>query len=110
MTDRNEPTPEIVETLSLTELCRCCDVQEEWIVQLVDHGILEPVNTSGDTWLFHGMSITTACKARRLHVDLGINLPGIALALELLEQRRRLERRLASALVPPHHPVDIDLD
>jgi chaperone modulatory protein CbpM len=43
-------------------------------------------------WRFSGRSLHRAQVARRLHEDLDVNLPGIALALDLLEEIERLRR------------------
>ncbi len=46
-------------------------------------------------------------KARRLQNDLGVNLPGVALALQLLDRIDALELRLRSAPTR-HEPNDAD--
>ena len=80
--------------LSLNELCQACSSSAEWIIELVAEGIVEPVNYQQTQWRFSGSSLQKAQTARRLHRDLGINLSGIALALELLEKIENLEERL----------------
>jgi len=91
-----EYVAEIVETLSLTELSHICDVERDWIVELVEFGVLEPEGPTKSDWNFQGDCISVVRRARRLHLDLGINLPGIALALDLLENQRRLQRKLTA--------------
>ena len=86
---------EIVETVTLTELCRSCDVPADWIMDLVDHGILDPVGAQSSEWRFHSVSLIRTSKALRLSQDLGVNLSGIALVLDLLEERDKLARRLS---------------
>ncbi|QIE54199.1 hypothetical protein G5B40_01315 [Pikeienuella piscinae] len=85
---------EIVEDITLSELCRIGGFHAEWVIELVDHGVLEPMGRDTDSWRFVGASVSTATKAWRLHRDLGVNLPGIALAIGLMEERDRLRRRL----------------
>ena len=89
--------------ITLDELTRTCRVQTEWVLELMEEGVLEPVQRSGPQWRFASTSIVRVEKARRLQRDLGINLPGIALALELLERIGALEGRLrgASRPLPP---------
>ena len=84
-----------VEALTLRELCRFCQADEAWVVELVHYGVLEPVGSSTDHWHFRGRSIVRAKKAQRLSRDLGINVAGIALVLELIEQRDVARRALA---------------
>ncbi|HEX7025659.1 MAG TPA: chaperone modulator CbpM [Gammaproteobacteria bacterium] len=78
---------------TLAELCRACDVPAEWITELVDEGILEPVDLSGQ-WRFSGISLIRIRKVQRLQRDLGVNLPGAALALQLLDDIEQLHGRL----------------
>jgi len=42
--------------LSLNELCRACSSSAEWIIELVEEGILEPIQQ----WLFPGNSLHRA--------------------------------------------------
>lgn len=86
---------EIVDALSLEDLCRFCQTDETWVVELVEHGVLEPIGSTRGNWRFVGTSIVRAKKARRLNRDLGINTAGVALVLELLEERDEILRRLA---------------
>ncbi|CUI02185.1 chaperone modulator CbpM [Leisingera aquaemixtae] len=88
------PDSQILDSLTLQELCRFCRAEESWVVELVQQGVLEPEGTGAANWRFHGLSITRAKKARRLSCDLGINAVGVALVLDLLEQREYLLRRL----------------
>lgn len=86
---------DVVDALSLQDLCRFCQADEAWVVELVEHGVLEPIGSTTGNWRFVGTSIVRAKKARRLNRDLGINTAGVALALDLLEQRDAVLRRLA---------------
>jgi len=86
---------EVVDALSLRELCRFCHADEAWVVQLVEYGVLDPVGTTVESWHFRGSSIVRAKKAHRLHQDLGVNAAGVAMLLDLLEERDAMMRRLA---------------
>ncbi|WP_050929757.1 chaperone modulator CbpM [Aestuariivita boseongensis] len=85
----------VVKALSLQELCRFCQADEDWITELVEQGVLAPVGSTRSSWQFVGASIVRAKKARRLNRDLGINAAGVALVLDLLEERDAALRRLA---------------
>ena len=63
----NVLTGEVIEAVSLDELCRSCGVQSTWIVELVDEGILEPEGVDPSTWRFSAISITRTriCKILR---------------------------------------------
>lgn len=81
--------------LSMDEVCRMCRVQREWLMELVDEGILEPRRGSGGDWQFSGTSLRRVRTVWRLQRDLGINLAGAALALDLMEELESLRARLA---------------
>jgi chaperone modulatory protein CbpM len=80
--------------VTFTELCQCCDVEGEVVAEMVDVGILEPSGRGPGEWRFAADSLRRAATAVRLQRDLGVNLAGAALALELLERIERLEARL----------------
>lgn len=85
----------VVDALSLSELCRFCQADEAWVIELVEYGILDPLGHTVENWRFVGVGISRAKKARRLNRDLGVNIAGIALVLDLLEEREDIMRRLA---------------
>lgn len=80
--------------LTLAELCRACRLPAEQILELVEHGVLEPRGREPARWRFHSVSIRRARSALRLQHDLGVNAAGAALALELLEEIERLRTRM----------------
>lgn len=73
-------------TLTIRELCRACSQQTEWILELVDEGVLEPLSGSEQDLVFSAIELRRARTAMRLQRDLGVNLAGIALILDLLEE------------------------
>jgi chaperone modulatory protein CbpM len=93
--------------VTLAELTRMCRVHAEWVTELVDEGVLEPLTGRGAQWRFSSTSIVRIERARRLQRDLGVNLAGIALALQLIDRIDALEARLRGfGELPP--PVDHD--
>lgn len=88
--------------LTLQQLCRSCRLEREQILLLVEEGIIEPrhdtTSAPEDHWQFHWKSLARVRTSVRLQQDLGVNLPGVALALELLERIEQLERRLQNDL------------
>lgn len=78
--------------IELGELCGLCGVDEELIVEMVAEGIVEPLGGSRATWRFTGVAVTRVVRAAQLTRDLGVNVPGAALALDLLEELERLRR------------------
>lgn len=84
-------------TLTLTELSHACAVQSGYIIELVDEGLLTPETAhehEPHRWRFTSTQMRRARMASRLQNDLGINLAGVALALQLLEEVEVLRTRL----------------
>lgn len=80
--------------LSLHDLCHACSTSTEWVVELVDEGVLEPIGHEQAHWRFSGPSLLRARAAIRMQQDLHINLAGVALALELMEEIEAMRERL----------------
>ena len=80
--------------LSVDDLSRLCAVDKTYIVELVEEGVLSVIEIEASEWRFPGAALRRARMALRLQRDLEINLPGVALALELLEELERLRREL----------------
>jgi chaperone modulatory protein CbpM len=84
--------------LTLEQLCRSCALPREQILLLVEEGIIEPRTRGGETaaqdWQFHWKTVSRVRTSVRLQNDLGINLPGVAMVIELLDRIEKLERQL----------------
>ena len=80
--------------LTMAELCRACAAQAERIIELVEEGLLEPIGPEPARWRFTGVNLRRARVAVRLQRDLGVNLAGAALALQLLDEVDALRLRL----------------
>jgi chaperone modulatory protein CbpM len=74
------------EGLSLVQLCRLCRLRQEAIVEMVEEGILEPEGERPADWRFSGTCVTHVRIVVRLQRDLGVNLAGAAVVLDLLER------------------------
>ena len=78
---------------TLQDLCRSCMLPYEHVVALVEEGVLEVHSQDSTQWRFRVSSFRRVRTAMRLQRDLGVNLAGAALALELLDRIAELERR-----------------
>jgi chaperone modulatory protein CbpM len=84
--------------ISVDELCRHCTVEVEQVIIFVQEGIVDPADDVGrperaDGWQFHISCVRRIRTAVHLQRDLGVNLAGAALALELLDRIAELETR-----------------
>lgn len=77
--------------ITLQEVCSSTGLSRETVIDIVDHGIVEPQGEVPEQWLFDDQCLCIVQRARRLQQDLELNWHGIALVIELLEQRDRLK-------------------
>lgn len=83
--------------ISIVQLCRSCAIEAELVERLVAEGILEPTRREGEDLFFPSSSLKRTRVVVRLRSDLGVNLAGAALALELLDRIEHLNSRLRIA-------------
>jgi chaperone modulatory protein CbpM len=81
------------ELLTLEDLSRMCAVEERHIVEFVEEGVLTGVLVSTH-WHFTGAALRRARRALRLERDLELNLAGVALALDLMDEIEQLRREI----------------
>jgi chaperone modulatory protein CbpM len=98
MASKNDPTPATLidehTRLTLAELSRICAVDERHIVEYVEEGVLHLVEVNSVSWHFDGGALRRARLALRLERDLELNLAGVALALDLMEEIEQLRREV----------------
>lgn len=80
--------------LTLVQLCRSCRVPAEEVIELVETGLVDPVGSEPAVWRFRYRDLRRVRRAQRLQRDLQVNMPGAALAVELLDELERLRARL----------------
>ena len=90
-------SPELIDeqtVFTLADLCRSCAVEAEFIEAMVEQGIIEPTGKRGRHWCFAASSLRRTRVTVHLQKDLGVNLAGAALALELMERIDKIESQL----------------
>jgi chaperone modulatory protein CbpM len=93
--------PELQAELSLIEVCRCCTVQTDFIAALVEEGIIAPsAGSEPSSWRFADTQLHHIARAWRLQRDLGVNLAGAALALQLLDEVQTLRAQITANAAP----------
>ena len=80
--------------LTLADVCRACAVHAEYIIELIEEGVLVPDGNAPVSWRFTGTHMHRATVSLRLQRDLGVNLAGVALALQLLDEVEALRARI----------------
>ena len=83
--------------ITVVELCNVCSVDQQTITALIAEGILEPLDNGGEKARLPYSSVRKTHTVVHLQRDLGVNLAGAALALDLLDRidnlRAQLRRR-----------------
>ena len=80
--------------LLLEELCELSGLSEAELRELVDYGVLAPIDSHAQHWTFSADRLIVARSARRLRKDFDLDPHGVALAVTLLERVRDLEAEL----------------
>ena len=80
--------------LSLGEVCECCGLAADQLLDLVSEGLLQPEGPEPRRWQFSTHDLTRLRVALRLQHDLDLNLAGTALALQLLDELQSLRARV----------------
>lgn len=88
---------ETLYSMSFKELCQIPGVESELIIEIVEYGIVTPINKPSDQiryeqWLFDTGAIHWIKKALRLRQDLEIDWVAIAMVIELMQQKETLQR------------------
>ena len=80
--------------MSIVELSHASRTPQELIMSWVSEGVLSPAGSSPEDWRFSGESLKRAKTAAHLTHDLELNTPGVALALDLLDEISRLRNQI----------------
>jgi chaperone modulatory protein CbpM len=80
--------------IAVTEVCRLCLIDLTSVVELVELGVVVSRGGAPEQLMVPAASLPRLRVAGRLMRDLGVNVTGAALAVELLEARGELERRV----------------
>ncbi len=90
--------PEPSTDLTLVEVSRTCAVTTRFVIELVEEGVISPLQgREPEGWRFAGSQLRHVSVAARLQRDLGINLAGAALALQLLDELETLRAQISAA-------------
>ena len=82
------------EQLTLEDLAVSAGVHPALIAYFVEYGLLEPIARTGTQLFFDTACIARLRMIERLRRDLGANLAGIAVILDLLDRLTSLQREV----------------
>ncbi|HIE4216161.1 TPA: chaperone modulator CbpM [Proteus mirabilis] len=77
---------------TMTELCHYTGVSKEELQEIVELGVIEPVEITTQEWFFNDDAVVVVHRALKLHRELALDWHGIAIALTLLDENERLKQ------------------
>ncbi|HEY1889719.1 MAG TPA: chaperone modulator CbpM [Steroidobacteraceae bacterium] len=80
--------------IAAAEVCRLCRLDLDAIIELADLGLVSPRGYTPQEWQLPAAAVPRLSMAGRLMHDLGINVSGAVLVVELLEVQHDLERQI----------------
>jgi chaperone modulatory protein CbpM len=80
---------------SISEICQQYEIGESLIIEMLEYGLIEPTKTAATGVLLNGKALRRIQSALRLQHDLGINLQGAVLAVELMDELAAMRSELA---------------
>lgn len=81
-------------TVSLVEVCKQYHISEQMLLEMIDHGLVQQTSMHHQTIHIDTLTLARIQSACRLHDDLGVNIPGAVLALELLDELEQIRDEL----------------
>lgn len=80
----------LIMQLDIHEFCQRAELPQTVVLEIVEHGIVEPAGLTPDQWQFDADALAIVKRAFRLQAELQIEWAGIALALQLLDKLEQL--------------------
>lgn len=81
-------------TYSFVELCHQYPIPKDMLVELIEQGLLSKTPEHIEDLLLNQTEVRRIQAAFRLHQDLGINMAGVTLAMELLDEMEKMQQEL----------------
>ena len=75
-------------------VCVAHELTEDTIAEMVSWGIADPKGARPNKWIFSQNDFERIGCATRFSEELDINIPGAALALELLDELNKVRRQI----------------
>lgn len=88
------------EKISLDELCEKCNIPMKFVLDLVEYDVVKPHGSSSGEWFVDLNQAELIKRAMRLQHDLELNIAGVAVVLDLLEELE--DWRTRTALLERH--------
>src|SRR5690348_7151825 len=86
--DYSQETP-----VAFDELCEICGISADFVYDLMEYEIIDLAGNPPDEWMFNIEQLQRIKTALRLQRDLEVNLAGIAVILDLLDEMEELRSK-----------------
>ncbi|HKD54088.1 MAG TPA: chaperone modulator CbpM [Steroidobacteraceae bacterium] len=80
--------------ITVTEICHLCSLEPDAVMELAALGVVSRRESVPGQWQIPATALPRLRVVGRLMHDLGVNVSGAALAVELLEAQRELRNRI----------------
>ncbi|QTF09904.1 chaperone-modulator protein CbpM [Brenneria izadpanahii] len=95
-------------TFTMVELCQSVNISQDELVEVVELGVIVPLDLDKPGWVFDSHALICLRRARRLQMELDLDWSGIAMTLTLLDkidelkkENEQLRRHLNRFLITP---------
>ncbi|ATM87211.1 chaperone modulator CbpM [Yersinia massiliensis] len=83
---------EIEITFTVTELCQSTGIMQDELVEVVELGVIVPLEPADSVWIFDAKALSSLKRAQRLQHELDLDWSGVAMTLTLLERVEQLKK------------------
>jgi chaperone modulatory protein CbpM len=80
--------------VAFADLVAASGFERDLLVELIDYGVFQPRGQREENWRFPSHALALARRAARLRSSFELDIPALALALELLDRMEALEQRV----------------
>lgn len=80
--------------LTLEEFCYATKADKEVVIKMINYQLIHPQGATPSEWRFDSVSLRRGRIASSFYHDLEVNMQGVALALDLLDQIEELKHQL----------------
>lgn len=80
--------------MTLEELAGAAELHPELVEEFIDYGLVEPATAASSNRLFSVSAVERLRRIMRLRRDLGVNLAGVGVILEMRERIENLQKEL----------------
>lgn len=81
-------------SISFTEACQKYHIAEEILLEMIEHGLFDPETKDIKQCRIDYTIVQRIRTAHRLYTDLGVNVAGAVLVLELLDELHSIQKEL----------------